>query len=91
MKEERYYFIKQVDGIKFYAPYLNIQHKYIAEFEENNKIISIHFHFDYDSYELFYIDSIYKNMRRYKSYKFIKPYAENEKLIKKIRNIEKTY
>lgn len=89
--QERYYFIKQIDNIKFYAPILNVEHKYIAEFIEDNEIVSIHFSYYYSINNSFHIHNIYKNMRNYKAHKFIKSYMENQELVKKLKKIEIEY
>lgn len=77
METITYNFYKEVDGMKVYKELLG--YKYTIEFKENGKIISIHFYFDYNGDLI--IDNVYKNMRNYKTYRYIKKYAENKELI----------
>ncbi len=73
-----YHFDKEVDGMKVYRGLLG--DKYMIEFYENDRLVSIHFYFDYNGDLI--IGNVYKNMTNYKSYRYIKKYAENETLIK---------
>lgn len=73
-----YHFYKEVDGMKVYRELLG--DKYTIEFYENGRIVSIHFYFDHNGDLI--INNVYKNMTNYKSYRYIKKYAENETLIK---------
>lgn len=77
METITYNFYKEIDGMKVYKELLG--YKYTIEFKENGKIISIHFYFDYNGDLI--IDNVYKNMRNYKTYRYIKKYAENKELI----------
>lgn len=77
METITYNFDKEIDGMKVYKELLG--YKYTIEFKENGKIISIHFYFDYNGDLI--IDNVYKNMRNYKTYRYIKKYAENKELI----------
>lgn len=77
METITYNFYKKIDGMKVYKELLG--YKYTIEFKENGKIISIHFYFDYNGDLI--IDNVYKNMRNYKTYRYIKKYAENKELI----------
>ena len=74
----KYYFYKEVDGMKVYKELLG--DKYTIEFKENGRTISILFYFDYNGDLI--INNVYKNMTNYKNYRYIKKYAENETLIK---------
>lgn len=72
-----YHFYKDVVNAKVYRELLG--DKYVIEIKENNKIVSIHFWFDPNGNLI--IDNVYKNMTNYKSYRYIKRYAENKELI----------
>lgn len=73
----KYYFYKEVDGMKVYKELLG--DKYHIEFQEDGKSVGILFYFDYNGDLI--IDNVYKNMTNYKSYRYIKKYAENKALI----------
>lgn len=77
MKTIPYYFDKEIKGAKVYRELLG--DKYVAEIKEDGKIVSIHFYFD--PLGNLIIDNVYKNMRNYNTYRYIKKYAENESLI----------
>ena len=79
-----YYFYKEVDGMKVYRELLG--DKYTIEFKEDGKFISILFYFDYNGDLI--IDNVYKNMTNYKSYRYIKKYAENKALINTMMKIK---
>lgn len=81
-----YYFYKEVDGMKVYKELLG--DKYTIEFRENGKSVNILFYFDYNG-ELI-IGNVYKNMTNYKSYRYIKKYAENEALIKAMMEFKRS-
>lgn len=78
MKDITYNFYKEIDGLKVFKELLG--DKYIIEFYEEGKIVSLHFYFDYNGDLI--IDDVYKNMRNYKTYRYIKKYAENKTLVK---------
>lgn len=81
-----YHFYKEVDGMKVYKELLD--DKYTIEFKENGRTTSILFYFDYNGDLI--IANVYKNMTNYKSYRYIKKYAEDEVLINammKFKNI----
>lgn len=80
-----YHFDKEVDGMKVYRELLG--DKYTIEFYENERIVSIHFYFDYNGDLI--INNVYKNMTNYKSYRYIKKYAENKTLIKAMMEFKK--
>lgn len=73
----KYYFYKEVDGMKVYRELFG--DKYTIEFKEDGKFVSILFYFDYNGDLI--IGNVYKNMTNYKSYRYIKKYAESEVLI----------
>ena len=77
MRTISYNFYKEIDEMKVYRELLG--DKYTIEFKENEKTTSIHFYFDYNGDLI--IDNIYKSMRNYKSYRYIRKYAENKLLI----------
>lgn len=77
MKSVIYNFYKEIDGTKIYRELLS--DKYIIEIPENGRIVCIHFYFDYNGDLI--IDNVYKNMRNYKTYRYIKKYAENKVLV----------
>lgn len=77
MKTITYNFYKEVDGMKVYRELF--ENKYSIDFREDGKIVSIHFYFDYNGDLI--IDNVYKNGTNYKSYRYIKKYAENKTLI----------
>lgn len=79
-----YHFYKEVDGMKVYKELLG--NKYTIEFREDGKSANILFYFD-DNGDLI-IDNIYKNMTNYKSYRYIKKYAENKDLIKTMMKLK---
>lgn len=81
-----YHFDKEVDGMRVYRELLG--DKYSIEFYENDRLVSIHFYFDYNGDLI--IDNVYKNMTNYKSYRYIKKYAENETLIKAMMEFKKS-
>lgn len=72
-----YHFYKEVDGMKVYKELLG--NKYTIEFKEDGKSVNILFYFDYNGDLI--IDNVYKNMTNYKSYRYIKKYAENKALV----------
>lgn len=72
-----YNFYKEVDGMKVYKELLG--NKYSIELKENGKIVCVHFYFDPIGNLI--IDNVYKNMRNYCTYRYIKRYAENKALI----------
>lgn len=89
MKSVIYNFYKEIDGTKIYRKLLS--DKYIIEIPENGKIVCIHFYFDYNGDLI--IDNVYKNMRTYKTYRYIKKYAENKVLVNtmmKLKTIVRT-
>lgn len=73
-----YHFYKEVDGMKVYKELLG--DKYTIHFYEDGKSVNILFYFDYNGDLI--IGNVYKNMTNYKSYRYIKKYAENEALVK---------
>ncbi len=73
----KYIFYKEVNGMKVYKELLG--NKYSLDYKEDGKTISIHFYFDYNGDLI--IDNVYKNGTNYKSYRYIKKYAENKMLI----------
>ena len=77
MKTVPYNFYKEIKDMKVYRGLL--VDKYIIEIYEDGRIVNIHFYFD--PLGNLIIDNIYKNMRNYKTYRYIKKYAENESLI----------
>ena len=73
-----YHFYMNIDGMDIYREMLG--DKFILHFkEENGKITSIHFYFDYLGNLI--IDNVYKNFTNYKNYRYIKRYAENKNII----------
>ena len=73
-----YYFYKKVDGMDVHKELLG--DKYSITFrDEDGKFVGVLFHFDYNGDLI--IDNVYKNRTNYKSYRYIKKYAENKKLI----------
>lgn len=72
-----YHFHKEVDGMKVYKELLG--NKYTIEFKEDGKYVCMLFHFDCSGDLV--IDNVYKNMTNYKSYRYIKKYAENKALV----------
>lgn len=76
-KTVSYHFCKDVANCKVYKGLLI--DKYVIEVKENGRTVSIHFWFDPNGNLI--IDNIYKNMTNYKSYRYIKKYAENKELI----------
>lgn len=77
MKTITYNFYKEVDRMKVYKELLG--DKYSIDFREDGKIANIHFYFDYNGDLI--IDNVYKDGTNYKSYRYIKKYAENKALI----------
>lgn len=77
MKTVKYNFYTEVNNAKVYRELLG--DKYVFEIKEDGKIVSIHFYFD--PLGNLIIDNVYKNMRNYNTYRYIKKYAENESLI----------
>ena len=80
-----YNFYKEVDGMKVYKELLG--DNYSIELKEDGKIICIHFYFD--PLGNLIIDNVYKNMRNYKTYRYIKKYAENKTLINAMMKLKK--
>ena len=76
IKTVPYNFFKEIDGMKVYKRLL--EDKYIIAFYEDGKLVSVHFYFDYNGDLI--IDNVYKNMRNYKTYRYIKKYADNKTL-----------
>lgn len=72
-----YHFYKDIVNCKVYKGLLI--NKYVIEVKENDRTVSIHFWFDLNGNLI--IDNVYKNMTNYKSYRYIKKYAENKELI----------
>ena len=72
-----YNFYKEVDGMKVYKELLG--NKYSIELKEDGKTVCVHFYFD--PLGNLIIDNVYKNMRNYSTYRYIKRYAENKALI----------
>lgn len=81
-----YHFYKSIDDAKVYRELLG--KGYIIEIKEDNKTVSIHFCFDPNGNLI--IDNVYKNMTNYKSYRYIKKYAENKKLIDVIMRLKES-
>lgn len=79
METIKYYLYETIDGVKIYKPYL--LDRYMMEFYEDGKLVNIHFYFDYNGDLL--VNNVYKNMKNYKSYCYIKKYAGD----KTLRNI----
>ena len=79
-----YHFYKEVDGMKVYRELLG--DKYHIEFKEDGKSVNILFYFDYNGDLI--IDNVYKNMTNYKSYRYIKKYAENKALINAMMKLQ---
>lgn len=77
MKTVKYNFYTEVNNAKVYRELLG--DKYVVEIKEDGNIVSIHFYFD--PLGNLIIDNVYKNMRNYNTYRYIKKYAENESLI----------
>lgn len=72
-----YNFYKEIDGMKVYKEILG--DKYSIELKEDGKTVCVHFYFD--PFGNLIINNVYKNMTNYKSYRYIKKYAENKTLI----------
>ena len=79
-----YHSFKEVDGMTIYKELLG--DKYTIDFQENGKSVNILFHFDCNGDLI--IDNVYKNKTNYKSYRYIKKYAENETLINTMMKIK---
>ena len=77
MKTIVYNFYKKVDGMLVFKELLG--DKYIIHLKEDGRTTCVHFYFDYNGDLI--IDNVYKNMRNYKTYRYIKKYAENKKLV----------
>lgn len=77
VKTVQYHFYKDVVNAKVYKELLG--NKYVIEIKEDNRTVSIHFWFDPNGNLI--INNVYKNMTNYKSYRYIKKYAENKELM----------
>lgn len=78
MREVPYNLYKKLDNAVIYKALLD--DKYIIEFKEDGKPVCIHFYFDYNGDLI--IDNVYKNMRNYRTYRYIKKYAASKELVK---------
>lgn len=78
-----YYFYTTINNFKIYKELC--EDKYILEYKENNSITCIHFYFDYD--DSIVMPLIYKNGHNYRTYRYIKKYAENEKIMNAIKRL----
>lgn len=72
-----YHFYEDVGDVKIYKELLGT--KYVIDFYEDNRLVSIHFYFDPNGNLI--INNVYKNRTNYKSYRYIKKYAENKTLM----------
>ena len=72
-----YHFYEDVCDAKIYKELLGA--KYVIDFYEGNRLVSIHFYFDPNGNLI--INNVYKNRTNYKSYRYIKKYAENKTLM----------
>lgn len=77
MRTVKYNFYKEINDVKVYRELLG--DKYVIEIYEDGRIVSIHFYFD--PLGNLIINNVYKNMRNYNTYRYIKKYAENKELI----------
>lgn len=77
MKTVKYNFYKEIEDVRVYRELLG--DKYVVEIKEDGRTVSIHFYFD--PLGNLIIDNVYKNMRNYSTYRYIKKYAENKALI----------
>ena len=73
-----YHFYEDVCDVKVYKELFGT--KYVIDFYEDNRLVSIHFYFDPNGNLI--INNVYKNRTNYKSYRYIKKYAENKTLMK---------
>lgn len=79
-----YHFYKNIGDAKVYRELLG--KGYVIEIKEDNRTVSIHFYFDPNGNLI--MDNVYKNMTNYKSYRYIKKYAENKELIGMIMRLK---
>lgn len=86
MTTVKYNFYKEVDNVKVYRELLG--NKYVVEIKEDGKTVSIHFYFD--PLGNLIINNVYKNMRNYNAYRYIKKYAENKALINAMMKLKTT-
>ena len=86
MTTVKYNFYKEVDNVKVYRELLG--NKYVVEIKEDGKTVSIHFYFDHLGNLI--INNVYKNMRNYNAYRYIKKYAENKALINAMMKLKTT-